>query len=120
MAKIIVVDDDPAISKIMQSILAKEGHEVFTFINGFEVLQNVQDISPALIISDISMPKLDGLSLCEALRNNENSKDIPVILLTASKDVNDFAKGVNLGVKFYCQKPLVVSEVLQKVKDVLK
>ncbi len=119
MKKIFVVDDEMLILKILSDILTKEGYKVFPYANGLEVLKNIDKLEPDLIISDISMPKLNGLDLCQALKNRKNSKNIPVILITASKNVSDFADGVNLGVRYYCQKPLEVKDILDKVKKVL-
>lgn len=120
MKKIIVVDDEVNIRNILIDLLSKAGYETISCKDGFEVLKTVTTMTPDLIISDIMMPKLDGLSLCQALKNSEHSRNIPVILLTASNKTDDFAKGVNLGVKYYCNKPLDVKDILQKVSAVLK
>jgi len=119
MKKILVVDDEELIRNILSDVLEKSGYDVVALENGFEVLQRVGEIAPDLILSDISMPKLDGLGLCEALSNNESSKGIPIILLTASTKIDHFAKGVNLGIKYFCQKPLDVKDILEKVRAVL-
>jgi len=119
MKKILIVDDEPFIRQALNDSLTKAGYEIHAFENGFDVLKEIQSVSPELIISDISMPKLDGLEMVEALRNNEDSKSIPVIMLTASTGVDNFARGVNLGIKFFCPKPLDIKDIIEKVKSVI-
>lgn len=120
MAKILVVDDSTNIRRMIVAALEKSGYEVSSFENGFEVIKNIDSIKPDLIIADIMMPKLDGLKMLMALKNRPETKDIPLIFLTAKSDVKSVAEGINLGAKSYLTKPIVLEELLSKVKAILK
>lgn len=119
MAKILVVDDSENIRRLVVSTLERNGYEVISFENGFEVIKNVESVKPDLIIADIMMPKLDGLKMLMALKNRKETKDIPLVFLTSKSDVKSVAEGINLGAKCYLTKPILLDELLKAVKNIV-
>ena len=120
MAKILVVDDSENIRRLVASTLERNGYEVISYDNGFEVIKNVEAVKPDLIIADIMMPKLDGLKMLMALKNRQETKNIPLVFLTSKSDVKSVAEGINLGAKCYLTKPIVLEELLKTVKSIIK
>jgi DNA-binding response OmpR family regulator len=120
MKKILVVDDSENIRRLIVNALEKSGYEVVSFENGFEVIKNADKVNPDLIVSDIMMPKLDGLKMLMALKNRVETRNIPVIFLTSRSDVRSVAEGINLGAKSYLTKPIELDELLKTVKAILR
>jgi CheY-like chemotaxis protein len=102
---IFVVDDDQTIRYSLQRYLSKLGFEVKTLANGFEVLLLSMYLMPDLVISDIRMPKLDGVTLLKALKNNEATKGVPVIFMSAYPKDEILEEAKNLGAKYFLIKP---------------
>lgn len=119
--KILVVDDYAENVELLQELLTGNGYEVSTAHDGDEALKKVEKDKPALILLDIMMPKMDGYQVCEALRADENTKDIPIIFVTAKTEVKDWTHAIfNIGVNSYITKPVNPKKLLDKVKSVLK
>ncbi len=118
--KIMVVDDSQNIRMLITNALTKEGYEVFPFENGFEVIKEIEAIAPDLLLADIMMPKLDGLKMLMALKNRKETKDVPVIFLTAKSDVKSVAEGINLGAKAYLTKPIELDQLISKLDAIFK
>jgi len=102
---IFVVDDDQTIRYSLERYLTKMGFEVKTLANGFEVLLLSMYIVPDLIISDIRMPKLDGVTLLKALKNNEATKDVPVMFMSAYPKDEILEEAKRLGARYFIIKP---------------
>ncbi len=120
MAKrILVVDDEPPTVKMVQLALEGEGLEVTTATNGAECLVQVDASRPDLVILDIAMPVLDGFETLRALRRQEGTKDLPVIMLTARAADEDVLRGWSTGVDFYLTKPFSIDELLVATRRVL-
>jgi CheY-like chemotaxis protein len=102
---IFVVDDDQTIRYSLQRYLTKLGFEVKTLANGFEVLLLSMYMVPDLLISDIRMPKLDGVTLLKALKNNEGTKNVPVIFMSAYPKDEILEEAKTLGAKYFLIKP---------------
>ncbi len=83
MATILVVDDEPAITEVLQAILEDEGYQVVTAGNGQAGLARMAEVRPALVVSDVMMPGLDGRALCRAIQANPCYRAIPVVLISA-------------------------------------
>jgi len=117
--RILVVEDDPDIQKIVATVLAKE-YEVRAAADGLAALMELeQGFKPDLIIADIMMPRLDGLSFVKALKNRSSTSGIPVMFLTAKSAPRDVIDGINLGARYYLTKPFKVDELLSKVHRLL-
>ncbi len=114
--RIVVVDDELAIVKVVKANLEAEGYEVLTAMDGAQALQIVEMEPPELVILDIMMPNINGLEVCRRLR--EWSK-IPIIMLSAKGDEVDKVKCFDLGADDYITKPFGAKELLARVKAVL-
>lgn len=114
---VLVVDDEPDSLEVASRILRHYGAEVITAGDGKEGLQKIQSLRPTLIISDLSMPVLDGWGLIYELKRNRVTIDIPVIALTAHAMVGDRTRAINAGFHNYLTKPLTPATFL---KDLLR
>ncbi|MBN1884113.1 MAG: response regulator [Candidatus Krumholzibacteriota bacterium] len=117
--KILVVDDEEHIRRILQFQLEKNGYRVVTAENGEEALQLVRREQPDLIILDLMMPKIDGFEVCRRIRQDFQTCQIPVIMLTAKSDLPDKIKGLKDGANDYLIKPYSNEEMLLRVGNVI-
>src|SRR6056297_708335 len=121
--KILIVDDEPVNLDFFQLMLGKLGFEVLTAEDGEEALEKVDRFTPDLIILDNVMPKLSGWQVTRLLKNDEEYsryKNIPIIMFSAMDDVKDKVEGFELGVEDYITKPFNFSEVLARIRAVLR
>lgn len=121
MTKILLVDDDPLLVRMYQTKLQNDGYEVVTAGNGEEALNRVEESKPDLILLDVMMPKMDGLQVLGKLKDNLDTKSIPVIMLSnVSSSDADSQKGLEMGATAYMVKSdYLPKEVVQKVKEIL-
>jgi DNA-binding response OmpR family regulator len=117
MTKILAVDDEPLYQHLLKVNLEKEGYEVITASNGEEALEMVSSRHPDLVIMDIMMPKLDGLTTSERIRQFSN---IPIVILTARGEEQDRVRGLNIGADDYVVKPFSATELVARVRAVLR
>lgn len=115
--KVLIVDDDVKIVKILKLYLQQEGCEVFTAQNGNEALHLARDIHPDVIILDLLLPEIDGLEICRILRAES---DVPIIMLTAKTAERDRIIGLDLGADDYVTKPFSPKELAARVRAVLR
>ncbi len=113
---ILVVEDDPAMLVALRDILEGAGYEVLTASNGMDALEILSNTRPDLILSDISMPVMDGIEFLETLRQRPSSATIPFIFLTARASREDTFAGRALGVDDYITKPITSKELIAAVK----
>ncbi len=118
--KILVVDDEEHIRRILKFQLEKEAYSVVTAPNGEEALKKLRQESPDLIILDVMMPKIDGFEVCKRIRADFQTSQIPIIMLTAKSDLPDRVKGLKDGANDYLIKPYSNEELLLRVKNVLE
>jgi DNA-binding response OmpR family regulator len=117
MTRILVVDDEPLYTRLIEINLISDGYEVITATNGEEALDLFSIKTPDLIILDIMMPKLDGITTCERIRQFSN---VPVIMVTAKGEEEERVKGLNTGADDYIVKPFSATELLARVRAVLR
>ncbi len=115
--KVMVIDDSRTIRKSAETMLGKEGCEVLTADDGFEALALIQQHHPDLIFVDIMMPRLDGYQTCAIIKNNEQFRNTPVIMLTSKDGLFDKARGRIVGSDHYLTKPFTRDELLQAVRE---
>jgi len=120
LAKILIIDDDVALIELVQLHLKAAGHMVRTASDAAEGIRMLLLDPPDLIVSDISMPFLDGFELLSALRAEPLTRDIRVIFLTGRNDDESPVKARSLGVDDYLTKPIQVEELLSSIDAVLK
>ena len=116
---VLVVDDDPVILRLLQVNFDLEGIDVVIAIDGEEGLKLAQSDPPDLVISDIMMPRVNGLELLAALRSSPDTASMPVILLSAKAQVADVQRGLELGADDYVTKPFDPLELIDRVYKVL-
>jgi DNA-binding response OmpR family regulator len=120
MAKILLVDDDRLMVKMYQGKFEDDGYDVEVTINGEEGLVKTLEFKPDLILLDIMMPKVNGLQMLTILKEKDQTKKIPVILLTNVGGEEDAENGLNLGAVAYLIKAHYdVKDIVKKVKEVL-
>jgi len=112
--KIMIADDDPGIVDAVEMLLEFEGYEVTSTVDGTTVLEMKQEL-PDLLLLDIWMSGEDGRDICKKLKENKLTKDIPVILISASRDVRESA--IAAGADDFLAKPFEMNELLQKVEQ---
>ena len=115
--KILVVDDSKTIRRTAETLLTKEGCEVFTAIDGFDALSKIADHQPDLIFVDIMMPRLDGYETCSLIKHNKTFRETPVIMLTSKDGLFDRARGRIVGSEQYLTKPFTRDELLGAISN---
>lgn len=120
MAKIIVVDDDLAIQTLIKVNLEMQNHRVLTANDGLEGYALIQQELPDLIILDVMMPNADGYTVCQRVRKNPATQQIPVLMLTALGVVEDKVKGFDVGADDYLVKPFELPELQVRVRALLR
>jgi len=120
MAKVLIVEDEEMISRNLADKLRGEGYSVVTAADGEEGLDKLRAEHPDLIILDIMLPKLDGLSLCRIIRRDATTSHIPIIMLTARGTEVDKIVGLESGADDYVVKPLALGEFLARVRAVMR
>jgi two-component system alkaline phosphatase synthesis response regulator PhoP len=118
MVRILVVEDDPKILKLLSSDLELEGYSVLTAKDGVEGLEQAKNMKPDLIILDVMMPKMNGYDVCRALR--KDGSDIPIIMLTAKGQEAEKVVGLEIGADDYVTKPFGGMELMARVKALLR
>lgn len=117
--RVLAVDDDPFIRKMLKKVLTEAQYDVVLAEDGEEALEKVYRERPDLIISDVVMPKLDGLSLVKKLKGHLQTSIIPVILLTSMDEVENEVEGLEAGADDYIPKPIVANLLLARINRVL-
>ena len=113
---ILIVDDTPHNLGVLFEYLTSYGFKVFVAIDGETALEQAAYTKPDIILLDVMMPSIDGFEVCQRLKANQETEDIPVIFMTALSDTVDKVRGFNLGAVDYITKPLQHEEVLGRVK----
>ncbi len=121
MKKIFIAEDDKDLIEVMKLNLEKYNYEVDYAYDGEEALKKILVSSPDVIIIDLMMPKIDGVTLSKMIKNNEKLKDVPIIILTGklgTKELFEIDKNLQIAAFFY--KPVLISEMLETIKKLLK
>lgn len=116
---ILVVDDDPATVRLLETNYRAEGYRVLTGYDGAEGVRQALLGKPDLIVLDLIMPHVDGYEALRELKNHPETADIPVILLTGKSTAEDIAEGWNYDIEFYMTKPYVVEDLLEITERIL-
>lgn len=118
--KILVVDDEPDIVELVTYNLRKEGFEVHTAFDGEEALGKIGKEKYGLIILDLMLPGVQGMEICRVLRNNPDTRNVPIIMLTAKGEEIDKILGLEMGADDYMTKPFSPRELLARIKTVMR
>jgi len=118
--KILLIDDDPKITRLIESRLKANGYDVISSKDGKAGIEKAKKESPDLILLDIMMPEIDGYGVIEKLKKDEDTKSIPVVMLTAKRELEDIDKSMNVyGAVGFVSKPFSPTELLQQIKNAL-
>lgn len=115
-----VVDDDLAINELIKVNLELAGHEVLQAFDGVQGFALCKQELPSLVVLDVMMPDVDGFTVAQRIRRNEETKDVPILMLTALSQLNDKVNGFNIGVDDYLVKPFEMEELQVRVRALLK
>lgn len=119
-SSILIVEDEKGIQELICNTLEREGFSTNSAYSSSEALQVIITNNPDLIILDVMLPDMDGLSLCKIFKNNSKTENIPVIMLTAKNDDADIIAGFSLGADDYITKPFNLDILLHRIKAVLR
>jgi len=119
LSRILVVEDESAIRKLITFTLGDSGHEVYEAADGDEAVQKMEELDPELVVLDVMMPKLDGWEVLRELRRRGIRRKTRVIMLTAKSTERDFVTGWKLGVDDYMTKPFEPEELALIVNETL-
>jgi CheY-like chemotaxis protein len=114
--RILICDDDPVILRLLQVNLELEGYEVLQAHHGEEAVEIATAERPDLVILDIMMPRLDGYQTAERLKSQDETKEIPVVFVSAKAQQSDIDKGKSYGVADYLTKPFDPTDLLEIVE----
>ncbi|MBI9072377.1 MAG: response regulator [Melioribacteraceae bacterium] len=119
-AKVLIVEDDRDIAEIIAFNLETAGYEVDTETDGLSGYEKIVEELPDIVLLDLNLPKLSGIEICKYIRENVNTKDLPVIMLTARSQETDKIIGLNIGADDYITKPCSMKELLARVNALLR
>ena len=116
--KILVVDDDPVMVKLLESTLTDKGFDVMVTQEAADGLQKAINNKPDLIILDVMMPVINGFNFCRLLKSEQSRQDVPIILLTSRDEMEDIQIGLEMGADAYLTKPVNMDELFKTIKVV--
>jgi two-component system phosphate regulon response regulator PhoB len=117
---IIVAEDEDALSTLLTYNLEKEGYEVGMAVDGDEALMMISERMPDLLVCDWMMPKVSGIEVCRRLRSQGNTRNLPIVMLTARSEESDRIRGLDTGADDYVVKPFSMIELVARIRAVLR
>lgn len=119
-AKILVADDSKDNVEVLKTVLEYNQYQIISASNGDDAIRSARELQPDLILMDVIMPGMDGITACRTLHNDEKTRGIPVIMITAKNDPEDLKIGLEAGAVDYVRKPFVIVELLARVNAALR
>jgi len=116
MASVLIVEDDPTTVQLIEFLLRKNNFEVLIAQDGVEALKISREKKPDLILMDVMMPKMDGIEAIEKLQESEETREIPIVILSALGQEMDVMRGLQAGASGYIVKPFSPQELLDEIK----
>lgn len=117
---VFIVEDDQDIAEILRFNLEQKGYRVEWKDNGEEAYERIIKKIPDLLILDISLPGISGIQICRYIKNNPETRQLPVMMLTARTKREDREEGINAGADDYVTKPFNLNDVLERIKTLMK
>jgi len=117
--KILIVEDEESLLKLESILLTSKGYQVQGVANGTAALKAIAKEPPDLVLLDIMLPEIDGFEVCHQIKQNEATKHIPVIMLTAKKSREDMSRGEKVGADWYITKPFKSAMVIETIQRFL-
>ena len=118
--KVLVAEDERDIRELIGFTLRFAGLDVILTGNGAEAVEQAPQLRPDLIMLDVRMPKMTGYEACRALKKNPDTRDIPVVILSAKGQDGEIQEGIEAGADHYIVKPFAPEELTNRVKDILR
>ena len=115
-ARILVADDDPAVLDAVGAVLARDGYEIETALDGATALKSVLDQPPALLVLDVAMPRLNGWEVCAIVRRQSHTREVPILFLTGRVEVRDQITAMQVGGSDHLKKPFDAEQLRTKVR----
>ncbi len=117
--RILVVEDEESLLKLESILLSSKGYNVTGVMDGKSAVQEITTNKPDLVILDIMLPELDGFEVCRIIKENPDTRHIPIVMLTAKKNSQDFARGMQVGADAYITKPFKSAKVIETIQGLL-
>lgn len=117
---ILIVDDEEDILELIKYNLKNEGYEILTAVTGERAIEVAKDYLPDLMVLDLMLPGVDGLEVTRYLKNNQETMDIPIVMLTAKGEESDIVAGLELGANDYMSKPFSPKELTARIRAILR
>jgi two-component system alkaline phosphatase synthesis response regulator PhoP len=118
--RILIADDDPQAAELMEAYLSDQGYDLAIAGDGEQALKQIADWSPDLVLLDVMMPRISGFEVCKRLRANPATQDVAVLMITALDQASDIDRAVEAGTDDFVSKPINKSEVLHRVRALLR
>lgn len=116
---VLIVDDEPMARTLLRLMLVRAGFHVTEAEDGFDALDKIRKNQPDVVLLDVMMPGMDGFAVCEQLRSEAATAELPIIMLSAKTDLDSINKGLRAGATVYLTKPISPEDLTQHVKDAL-
>ncbi|WP_420643958.1 response regulator transcription factor [Candidatus Leptofilum sp.] len=116
---ILVVDDEFEIRQLLTTMLTMMGYESFMAQDGLDALEKIPEYQPDILILDVMMPKMDGLTLCRKLRETAETAELPIIMLSGKAHQEAIQEGLKAGANRYLVKPMGLEELTRNIREVL-
>lgn len=116
---VLIVDDEPMTQDLLRLMLEPAGFHVTGADHGLEALQKVQEEKPDIMILDVMMPHMDGITVCKKIRNNPETADLPIVMLSGKTHLNAVEEGLQAGANRYLAKPTARTDLIKNLREVL-
>ena len=117
MKNILIIDDDPATTRLLEVLLTREGYNILSENLSDNALQATKSFQPNLIILDLMMPGADGLEVCKTMKNDPDIGNIPILMFTSAKQDEIMKQALAAGINEYISKPIHPNDLKQKIRD---
>src|SRR3989304_5292200 len=118
--KILCVDDEPVNLKLLDAVLAPKGYDVVTASSGREALERISGGRVDMVLLDVMMPGLSGFDVCRSIKEDEGTRNIPVVMITALRSTDDRIRGIEAGADEFLSKPFDQGELLARISTLLR
>ena len=116
---VLIVDDEPLMQDMLRLMLEPAGFRVTSAEHGVEALEKIQESKPDIVLLDVMMPHMDGITVCKKLRSDPKTAALPVIMLSGKTHLNAVEEGLDAGANRYLSKPMSRADLIKNLKEVL-